>query len=88
MLYVGVLQQPPLLVGQAKTAAVLAGRPHLGEDSREHWIALKAHSGLELTHIVLVLEHGLRDSVLLRLAFWLGEKGAHSWNRRELQRIA
>ena len=88
MLNVGTLQQAPLFVGQAQIAAVLAGRPHLGEDSREHWIALKAHSGLELTHIVLVLEHGLRDSVLLRLAFWLSEKGAHSWNRRELQRIA
>ena len=88
MLSVGAPQQAPLLVGQTQTAAVLAGRPHLGEDSREHWTAAETHSGLELTDVALVMEHGLRYSVLLRLAFWLGEKGAHSWNRRELQRIA
>ena len=88
MLKIGVLQQPPLLISQPQTGAVLAGCPHLGENCCECWITLKAHSRSEFAYIVLVFEHGLRDSVLLRLAIWFGEKRARGRDRRELQGIA
>ena len=87
MFDVGVLQGPPLVLCKTQIAAVITRRAHLGQDSREHWVVTKAHGGFELADIILVFEHGLSDAMLFRLAFWLGEQGAHSRDRWELQRV-
>ena len=86
MFGVGVLQGPPFFHFKTQTAVVITSRAHLGQDSRKHWVASKSHGGFEVADIILVFEHGLPDSMLFCLAFWLGKKRAHSWNQGELQR--
>ena len=88
MIDVGALQRLSLFLCETQIAAVIARRAHLGEDSREHWVASKAHGGFELTNIILAFEHGLPDAMLFCLAFRLRQQRAHSWDRWELQWVS
>ena len=78
MFDVGVLQDPPFFVCKTQIAAFITIRAHIGQDPREHGVTSKAHGGLQPADIILVFNHGLRESMLFRLAYRFGEKGAHS----------
>ena len=70
---VGIQEHLPLFLCKLEVAAILAWSPHLCQDVCEYGISLESHGCFQFAYVILVLEHGLCDSMFFSLSIWFCE---------------